>query len=152
MDYRLQCLKEFRQAFKDRICKEDAYMDIALAMASRSTCFDKQVGCCITNEQNEIIATGYNGAPKGMKDCLQYGECIKERASNDALCPSAHAEQNALLQCRVPEQIHTIYTTLSPCINCIRIIMNTPCQRIVFLEQHKHQEPQLMWKGRWDKW
>jgi dCMP deaminase len=135
-----------------RLSLQGCYLRIAIALSGRSTCLDKRVGCVITNSKNEIIATGYNGAPRGQKDCLQLGYCIKEKTDNPALCPSAHAEQNAILQCRVPEQIHTIYTTLSPCVTCIRMIMNTPCQKIVFIEPHKHPEPQVMWKGQWLQW
>jgi dCMP deaminase len=122
---------------------------VAAALAGRSTCLDKQVGCVITNEANEIIATGYNGAPRGWTHCIDNGFCWVEHAKTKDVCPSAHAEQNALLQCRVPEQIHAIYLTLSPCINCIRIINNTPCKRIVFLHEHDHPEPRSMWKGEW---
>jgi dCMP deaminase len=137
---------------KSRISKEQAYIDIAIALSQRSTCLDRQVGCVIVNSKNEIIATGYNGSPRGESHCIDLGYCIKDRLNDLNLCPSAHAEQNALLQCRVPEQIHTIYLTRSPCISCIRIIMNTPCQRIVFLEEHRHKYAENMFKGEWIKW
>ena len=132
-----------------RISKDKAYLDIALALAARSTCLDKQVGCVITNERNEIIATGYNGAPRVELHCINLGYCIKDAFNDLHRCPSAHAEQNALLQCRVPEHIHTIYLTLSPCVSCIRIIMNTPCERIVFLTEHKHPYAKNMWGKEW---
>ena len=132
-----------------RISKDEAYLRVAEALAWRSTCLDKQVGCVITNSRNEIIATGYNGAPRGWYHCIDTRICLAEKFGSKDFCPSAHAEQNALLQCRVPEQIHTIYTTLSPCINCIRIINNTPCKRIVFLNRHSHLEVKSMWKGEW---
>lgn len=122
---------------------------MAFAMAQRSTCIDKQVGCVIVNANNEIIATGYNGSPRGFQHCCDIGFCIKDRYNDSNMCPSAHAEQNAILQCRVPEQIHTIYLTLSPCVSCIRIIMNTTCKRIVFLNEHKHTYAKNMWKGEW---
>ena len=129
-----------------RISKDECYLMMAGELARRSTCLDKQVGCIITNKQNEIIAAGYNGAPRGMIHCIDLGCCLKEVHGNDPnRCPSAHAEQNALMQCRVPEQIHSIYLTLSPCISCIRIIMNTPCKRIVFTQEHKHKWAKQMW-------
>jgi dCMP deaminase len=136
-----------------RISKDEAYIEIAYSLARRSTCIDKQVGCVITNNRNEIIATGYNGAPRGELHCIDLGYCIKEAFNDVNRCPSAHAEQNALLQCRVPEQIYTIYLTLSPCVSCMRIIMNTPCKRIVFFKEHKHSYAKNMWtnkrKGEW---
>jgi dCMP deaminase len=136
---------------KSRISKDKAYLRIALAMAARSTCIDKQVGCVIVNARSEIIATGYNGSPRGELHCIDLGYCIKDAFNDINRCPSAHAEQNALLQCRVPEQIHTIYLTLSPCVSCIRIIMNTPCERIVFLTKHGHPEAEVMWVNKTGK-
>lgn len=139
-----------------RISKDEAYLKIAEALSQRSTCFDKNVGCVITNSMNEIIGTGYNGAPRGELHCINLGYCIKDTFHDVNRCPSAHAEQNALLQCRVPEQIHTIYLTLSPCVSCIRIIMNTPCKKIVFLHEHKHSYAKNMWinkkGGEWVQW
>lgn len=132
-----------------RISKDKVYLDMATAMAQRSTCLDKQVGCVIVNDRNEVIATGYNGSPRGMIHCIDKGYCVKDKLDDPNECPSAHAEQNALLQCRVPEQIHTIYLTLSPCVSCIRIIMNTPCVRIVFQNEHKHTYARDMWEGEW---
>lgn len=135
----------------ERMNKDEVYMFMATALSKRSTCLDKQVGCIIINSMNEIIASGYNGAPRGMPHCIDINFCRKD---NNGICYSAHAEQNALLQCKVPEQIDTVYTTLSPCINCIRILLNTPCNRIVFKHEHKHPEPRLLWKvtgRRWDK-
>ena len=125
---------------------------MASALSYRSTCLDKQVGCIITNSNNIIIASGYNGAPRGHEHCIDLGYCIKEVRNNPASCPSAHAEQNALVQCRVPEQIHTVYVTLSPCVTCIKMLMNTPCKRIVFLQEHKHTEAKELWKGEWIQW
>jgi dCMP deaminase len=132
-----------------RMDKDEAYLKMAKALACRSTCLDKQVGCIITNYKNEIIATGYNGAPCGWTHCIDTGICLAKKFCSKDFCPSAHAEQNALLQCRVPEQIHTIYVTLSPCVNCIRIINNTPCERIVFIQEHTHTFAKSMWKGAW---
>lgn len=136
---------------RKRISADSAYLTMALMLAQRSTCLDKQVGCIITNKKNEIIASGYNGAPRGIQHCIDNGFCTKERTGNPDDCPSAHAEQNALLQCRVPEYIHSIYLTLSPCVSCIRIIKNTSCKRIVFYNEHAHPEPRMMWTGDWIK-
>lgn len=136
----------------NRISKDQAYLEMAIAMSKRSTCLDKQVGCVITNSMNKVIATGYNGAPRGVKHCIDYGICWKDEYHNPSRCPSAHAEQNALIQCNDVEDIYTIYCTLSPCIVCVRMIMNTSCKRIVFLREHKHPEPKELWKGEWIKW
>ncbi len=136
---------------KKRISKDECYLLMAQVLSLRSTCLDKQVGCVITNNKNEIIATGYNGAPRGYQHCIDLGYCIKEKENNPAKCPSTHSEINALIQCRVPEQIHTIYLTLSPCVACIRAIMNTSCQNIIFISEHKHTEAKELWQGGWIK-
>jgi len=136
----------------NRISKDEYFLKIASVISLRSTCLDKKVGCIIVNSNSIPIGFGYNGAPRGHVHCIDLGYCIKEVRNNPALCPSAHAEQNALIQCRVPEQIHTVYCTLSPCVTCIRMIMNTPCKRIVFLQEHKHTEARDLWKGEWIKY
>ena len=129
--------------------KDAVYLAMATVMAERSTCMDKQVGCIIINKKNEIIATGYNGAPRGFEHCCDLGRCTKEETGNPLKCLAAHAEENALLQCRVPEQIHTVYVTLSPCVACTRLLMNTACERIVFAKEHRHHEAEQLWKGEW---
>ena len=135
---------------RNRVAADHAYLNMALMLAQRSTCLDKQVGCIITDRQNRIIATGYNGAPRGVAHCIDLGVCAVERAGgNKNVCPSAHAEQNALLQCKDPDAIHSIYLTLSPCVSCIRLINNTACKRIVFLSEHKHPFAKHQWKGEW---
>lgn len=141
---------------KKRISKDECYLKMAQVLAERSSCLDKQVGCIITNNKNEIIATGYNGAPRGYQHCIDLGYCIKLQENNPNKCPSTHAEINALIQCKVPEQIHTIYLTLSPCVACIRAILNTSCQNIIFTVEHKHPEAKELWmsvkKGGWIKY
>jgi dCMP deaminase len=135
-----------------RIPKEEAYLRMAVAMSQRSTCLDKQVGCVITNIHNIVIATGYNGAPRGHIHCIDCHTCWKDLYGNPSKCPSAHAEQNALLQCKNINDIHTVYLTLSPCIVCIRMLMNTTCQRIVFINEHRHPEPKEMWVNAGKEW
>ena len=139
-----------KQMFHVRWVVDQVYLQMASILSKRSTCLDKQVGCLFVNSKNEIIASGYNGAPRGEVHCTDRGFCNKEKTGNLVNnCMSAHAEQNAILQCRVPEQIHTVYTTLSPCVTCVKILMNTPCKRIVFINEHKHPEARNMWKGAW---
>jgi len=132
-----------------RQSKDEVYLRMAMAMSKRSTCLDKQVGCVITSYNDIVLATGYNGAPRGRPHCIDHGTCWKDLYNSPDKCPSAHAEQNALIQCTRPYDIKTVYCTLSPCIACVRMIMNTSCIRIVFLQEHKHPEPRELWKGAW---
>ena len=67
-------------------------------------------------------------------------------------CEAVHAEQNALLQCRDPWTIDTAYTTLSPCKACLKLLLNTSCRRIVFLEEHVDLLPRVLWMKTGRTW
>ncbi len=86
----------------ERINKTNYYLNIAKAVADRSTCLRKKCGAVIVNN-DEIISTGYSGAPRGRDNCIDLGYCCKKKyfpnvrhAGYDA-CRSVHAEQNALI-------------------------------------------------------
>ena len=82
-----------------RISKDDYYLDIALAVTKRSTCLKRHYGCVIVKD-DIIIATGYNGSPRGEENCCDRGTCKRAdamRYSNYESCDSVHAEQNALI-------------------------------------------------------
>ena len=84
----------------DRISKRDYYLNIAKAVCKRSTCLRRRYGCVIV-KNDEIIATGYNGAPRGAVNCCDTGECMREGMKHNSgdysECHSVHAEQNALI-------------------------------------------------------
>lgn len=82
-----------------RISKEEYYLNIALAVSKRSTCLKRHYGCVIVKD-DVIVATGYNGSPRGEVNCCDTGECKRanaERYSDYTLCESVHAEQNAIM-------------------------------------------------------
>ena len=84
-----------------RIDKVNYYLDIAEAALERSTCLRRCFGAIIV-KNDEIISTGYNGAPRGRKNCVDLGKCIREelqipRGERYELCRSVHAEQNAII-------------------------------------------------------
>lgn len=126
-----------------RISVNQYFLLIAKTVSMRSTCIDKQVGCVLVNRRNEILATGYNGPPHGQQHCIDLGYCIKD---NGGICPSTHAEQNAILQCRDISSLYKVYLTLSPCINCVRLLLNTNCKHIYFIHEHKHAEARQLWR------
>ena len=136
-------------------------MELAVVTAKRATCLRRHVGCVLVNARGHVIATGYNGVAAGLKHCNEIGgsaivgntvginfphACSGSNASSgqalDA-CQAIHAEQNALLQCRDVWDIHTCYVTVSPCITCVKLLLNTSCERIVFIEPYPHQAGQL---------
>lgn len=85
----------------ERKSKDQYYLDIAKQVASRSTCLKRKYGCVIVNN-DEIIATGYNGSPRGEINCCDvYEECPRKNVPHNSGdysdCPSVHAEQNAML-------------------------------------------------------
>ena len=83
----------------ERLNKDVYYLDIALAVSKRSTCLRRHYGCVIVKD-DIIIATGYNGSPRGEENCCDRGTCKRanaERYSDYENCDSVHAEQNALI-------------------------------------------------------
>ena len=82
-----------------RVSKDDYYLDIAETVAERSTCLKRKYGAIIV-KNDSIIATGFNGAPRGIKDCLECKECNRlnsDRGMDYSNCLSVHAEQNAII-------------------------------------------------------
>jgi dCMP deaminase len=67
-------------------------------------------------------------------------------------CQAIHAEQNALLQCQDVWDIETCYTTTSPCMTCVKLLLNTSCQRIVFSEDYPHSDAKVMWENAGREW
>lgn len=83
----------------ERPSKDTYYLDIALAVSKRSTCLKRHYGCVIVKD-DIIIATGYNGSPRGSENCCDIGTCKRadaERYTGYENCTSVHAEQNALI-------------------------------------------------------
>ncbi len=116
-------------------------MQMAELTAKRSTCLRRQVGAVIVKDKH-IIATGYNGAPKGLKHCAQLGGCLREKlhvpsGERHELCRALHAEQNAIIQAATLGQSiegGTIYVTHHPCSICAKMILNAGLERIVIRE------------------
>lgn len=81
--------------------KDTYYLDIALAVSKRSPCLKRHYGCIIV-KNDEIIATGYNGSPRGEINCCDIGQCDRLTAPHNSgdysICHSVHAEQNAMLE------------------------------------------------------
>lgn len=143
---------------------ESTMLSIALTLSKRATCAKMQVGCVIVDKNNRIIGTGYNGTPRGMTHCRptlenwRHGDafqmCAGHKAPSGAdLCEAVHAEQNALLQCRNPDDAETIYVTTSPCQRCTKQLLNTGVKRIVFLKATEGQ-PQAseLWRKAGRHW
>ena len=117
---------------------DEYFMQMAELTAQRSTCLRRQVGAIIVKEKH-IIATGYNGAPKGLPHCEELGGFLREKleipsGERHELCRALHAEQNAIIQAATLGQSiegATIYITHQPCIICAKMIINAGISRIV---------------------
>lgn len=121
---------------------DDYFMSILDTVKERSTCVRRKVGAIIVKDKR-IIATGYNGAPSGLKHCYELG-CMRERLNipsgqNHELCRGIHAEQNAIIQAAmygVSINEATIYVTCSPCVQCAKMIINSGIKRVVYCGEY----------------
>jgi len=114
------------------------FLKMAGLVSERSTCLRRKVGAVIVKDKH-VLATGYNGAPKGLPHCLVEG-CLREKLKIESgmrheLCRGVHAEQNAIIQCAyhgVSTKDSTMYINASPCKICAKIIINAGIKRIVY--------------------
>ena len=114
-----------------RIDKENYYLDIAQTVAERATCLRRCYGAILV-KSDEIIATGYNGAPRGRKNCVDLNYCTREALNIPSgeryeLCRSVHAEANAIISAARGELI----PNSTSCSMCRRLIINAGIQRVV---------------------
>lgn len=121
----------------------------ALIVSTRATCSRRRVGCVLVDRFHKVIATGYNGVASGLAHCIDVPCPGAGQPSGQglALCEALHAEENALIQCTRPNEIDTVYCTASPCVSCVRKLMNTGARRIVFAEVYPHAECERLWAG-----
>ena len=120
---------------------DEYFMEVAKLTATRSTCLRRQVGAVIVKDRH-IIATGYNGAPRGLSLCDERGGCLRQElgvpsGQRHELCRALHAEQNAIIQAATLGQSiegGTIYITHQPCAICSKMIINSGINRIVVNE------------------
>lgn len=109
-------------------------MKIAEIVSLRSTCLRHQFGCVITND-DQIISTGYNGAVRGARHCIESG-CVRNKLNIPSgtrmeICEAVHAEQNALLQAGRDKEGGTLYVNCTPCKTCSKMIINSRIKRVV---------------------
>ncbi|MBA7469553.1 tRNA-specific adenosine deaminase [subsurface metagenome] len=116
---------------------DEYFLKIASVVAERSTCRRHHVGAVAVRNKH-ILATGYNGAPAGFKDCLELG-CLRDElgipsGERQEICRGIHAEQNVIIQASlhgVSLEGSTIYATHTPCILCAKMLVNAKIERYV---------------------
>ena len=124
---------------EERPSWDEYFTEIAKLVATRSNCVSRKVGAVITVD-NQIIATGYNGAPKGLHHCIDAGGCLRKlnkipSGTRQEICRAVHAEQNAIISAAVKGvsiKGGTIYTNTYPCSICTRMLINAEIKRIVY--------------------
>ena len=124
---------------------DERYMKVAEMIASWSTCIreNRQVGAVIV-KNNRIVSTGYNGAPSGIKSCMERGKCLRddlkiESGTRQEMCYSVHAEQSAIVQAAkmgISIDGASIYVTHQPCSLCSRMLINSGIKRIVYKQNY----------------
>ena len=137
----------------ERIVKENYYLDIAETVLERSTCLRRQYGAIIVRN-DEIVATGYNGAPRGRKNCSDLGYCVREqmrvpRGERYELCRSVHAEANAIISASRRDMVGgTLYLVgknaqtgeilgdATSCAMCRRQVINAGIARVIVRDDH----------------
>jgi len=116
---------------------DEYFLKIASVVAERSTCRRHHVGAVAVRDKH-ILATGYNGAASGLKDCLELG-CLRDdmnvpSGTRHEVCRAIHAEQNVIIQATlhgVSLEGATVYVTHTPCILCAKMLVNAKIKRFV---------------------
>lgn len=127
----------------DRPDWDSYFFRMATLVATRATCPSRSVGCIIVNpETNHVLATGYNGAPRGTGHC---GESCSNRRSGDSFerCRAVHAELNAILHAAksgVSTNGCRMYLTTTPCVFCSRTIINAGVKEVYAMSKYAHED------------
>jgi len=144
-------------ANKERPEWDEYFIEMAKLVATRSNCVSRKVGAVITVD-NQIVSTGYNGAPKGLKHCVDNGGCLRklnniESGTRQEVCRAVHAEQNAIISAAVKGvsiKGGTLYVNTYPCSICTRMLINAEIEKIVYdsdysdpLSKEKHEESKI---------
>jgi len=119
------------------------FMEMALLASKRSTCLRRKVGAIIVKD-NQIISTGYNGAPKHVRHCSETG-CLRKQmkvpsGEKHELCRGVHAEQNAIIQAAIngsSVKDGILYCTNQPCSICSKILINAEINTIYIAEKYE---------------
>lgn len=100
------------------------------------------MGAVLVDKNNRVLSIGHNGPAKGMPHCTDEPCAGATCASGTGLdlCQAIHAEQNALMFCSDIMKIETVFVTTSPCVHCIKMLMNTSAKTIIFADSYPNAE------------
>lgn len=133
---------------------DEWYLEMCTVIQKRATCIRREVGCVLTDEDGYILSTGYNAVPSGVPHCTDEPceGAIHKSGCGLSACKAIHAEDVALMKCSDIQKVHTCYVSASPCELCIRKLLNTSCQRIVFIEEYPHTSSRSIWEDAGREW
>ena len=132
----------------ERISKENYYLDIAQTVAERGTCLRRKFGAIIV-KNDVIVSTGYNGAPRGRKNCNDIAYCMREhlgipRGERYEMCRSVHSEANAIINASREQMLGatlymacvnpkdgSLYEGTNSCMMCKKQIINAGITRVI---------------------
>ncbi len=128
---------------KNRPSWHQYFMEMAYLASTRSTCLRRKVGAIIVRD-NQIISSGYNGAPKHIRHCAITG-CLREQLNvpsgeRHELCRGVHAEQNAVIQAAINGTSlrgASLYCTNQPCVICSKMLINAEIRTIYITEHYE---------------
>lgn len=119
------------------------FMELAWVISTWASCYqpNRKIGCVIVKNKR-IVTTGYNGAPAGIRTCVERGECLRKKlnipsGTRAEMCYAIHAEQNAIIQAAklgISIDGATLYCTHQPCVICAKMIVNAGISRVVYEE------------------
>lgn len=120
---------------------DDRMMELARLVATWASCYqqNRKIGAVIVKDKR-VMTTGYNGAPAGVKTCVERGECLRQKlgipsGTRHEMCYAVHAEQNAIIQAAklgIAIDGAILYCTHQPCVMCAKMIVNAGITRVVY--------------------
>jgi dCMP deaminase len=121
---------------------DEYFLKIASVAAERATCHRHHIGAIAVRDKH-ILTTGYNGAPSGLKDCLELG-CLRDEmgipsGERHEICRGVHAEQNVIIQAAlhgISLEGSTMYCTHTPCVLCAKMLVNAKIKRFVSFDRY----------------
>lgn len=131
----------------NRPSREATMLRVAHVLGQRSTCYRRRVGAVLTDIYGRVLSMGHNGSARGQQHCTAVPCAGAKLPSGTGLdmCQAIHAEQNALMFCMDVMKIDTCFVTASPCVTCVKMLMNTSCKHIVFAEEYPHEAAKQLW-------
>ena len=132
----------------ERISYHQMFMNIAKEVSRRSTCCRKQVGSILVSDRQKIISCGWNGVPAGKEHCAdifspsdRFHEDFFKKHGEWSKYNELHSELNCIIHCdREKLKTATLYTTLSPCSECAKIIIASEIKKVVYLELYDRDQ------------